>query len=199
MVLNNQFCFTVIDNFLSDYECDYLIELAKNDLVRSKGGAIRSETKVVDARTSYQHWLKKDSNKIVYELGHRVAREVGIPFTHAEGFQVLRYELGQEYKPHTDAMVVDSEARKKSCAGWGQRLKTALLYLGDVEEGGETIFPNMGVTVPAKKGRMLVFKNIDEDVPDIPMYESLHGSLPVKAGVKWSCNIWFRQRDISLR
>ena len=37
---------------------------------------------------------------------------------------------------------------------------TALVYLNDVEEGGETKFPILNIEVKPRVGRMLVFHNV---------------------------------------
>jgi hypothetical protein len=51
---------------------------------------------------------------------------------------VLRYGTSQEYKAHFDSLDDDSP-----------RTATVLLYLSDVEEGGETTFPNSEWADPA--------------------------------------------------
>jgi len=61
----------------------------------------------------------------------------------ADGVQVLRYELGQAYIAHSDYFSTHTSAdhnwdpRK---AG-SNRFATVFLYLSDVEEGGQTVFP----------------------------------------------------------
>jgi prolyl 4-hydroxylase len=52
--------------------------------------------------------------------------------------QVLRYELGQKYDAHHDVGELDSKSGQQLAADGGFRAATALLYLSDVEEGGET-------------------------------------------------------------
>lgn len=55
--------------------------------------------------------------------------------------QVLRYELGQKYEPHFDYFH-----DKVNQQLGGHRIATVLMYLSNVEKGGETIFPNSEVT-----------------------------------------------------
>ncbi|XP_022866426.1 probable prolyl 4-hydroxylase 9 [Olea europaea var. sylvestris] len=62
-----------------------------------------------------------------------------------QAFNVLRYEIGQRYVAHYDAFNPAEYGPQSS-----QRIASFLLYLSDVEEGGETMFPyengaNMGV------------------------------------------------------
>lgn len=57
-----------------------------------------------------------------------------------ESIQILHYEHGQKYEPHYDYFhdKVNQELG-------GHRVATVLMYLSDVEKGGETIFPNSEV------------------------------------------------------
>lgn len=57
-----------------------------------------------------------------------------------ESIQILHYENGQKYEPHFDFFhdKVNQELG-------GHRIATVLMYLSNVEKGGETIFPNSEV------------------------------------------------------
>ena len=55
--------------------------------------------------------------------------------SHQEDIQVLRYTKGQKYGAHYDSSYDNKDA------GPHQRLATFYMYLSDVEEGGETAFP----------------------------------------------------------
>ncbi len=58
------------------------------------------------------------------------------------------------------------------------RYLVLLWYLNDVPEGGETRFPQLGITVPARQGRLLVF-------PPYWMYQ--HEGLSPRSGTSSSC------------
>lgn len=51
--------------------------------------------------------------------------------------QILHYEHGQKYEPHFDYFhdKVNQELG-------GHRVATVLMYLSDVQKGGETVFPS---------------------------------------------------------
>ena len=70
---------------------------------------------------------------------------------------------------------------------------TALAYLNEVKEGGQTGFPKLNIEVKPKKGDCLVFHNTLRDSTDIHPY-SLHAGKPVISGEKWAVNLWFRER-----
>ena len=79
---------------------------------------------------------------------------------------MIHYVRGQEYKPHCDAYDSSSDHGKANCRRGGNRLVTVLLYLSDVEQGGSTSFTHLGLACPAKKGRVLVFYNMESGKVD---------------------------------
>ena len=79
-----------------------------------------------------------------------------------------------------------------------------LFYLNDVEEGGETFFPTLGVQVVPKKGRALLWygvkgmslpheKNYRLVLPKIQRKNpyALHAPVPVRKGEKWIAAYFF--------
>jgi prolyl 4-hydroxylase len=180
------------DGVLSDDDCNHIINSAKDKLVRSK---VDGPTEIVsETRTSSQAWLGYDDG-IIADICTRVATIIGVPSTHAEQMQVVYYKKGEKYDRHHDAYDISTVEGKRATRGWGQRTKTALLYLNDVEAGGETEFPMVDVVVKPKRGSMVVFDNIDHEHRTVPLHSSLHAALPVEKGFKWACNLWFHEND----
>ncbi|XP_057542614.1 probable prolyl 4-hydroxylase 10 [Amaranthus tricolor] len=198
----------VYHNFLSKDECEYLIKLAsphmeKSQVVDEKTG--RSKDSRV--RTSSGTFLPRGRDKIVRAIEQRIADFTFLPVEHGEGLQVLHYEVGQKYEPHFDYFL-----EEYSTANGGQRIATVLMYLSDVEEGGETVFPSAkgnisdvpywnelskcgkeGLSVKPKMGDALLFWSMKPDASLDP--SSLHGGCPVIRGDKWSATKWIRVHE----
>ena len=72
-----------------------------------------------------------------------------------EEFQVIHYEVSQEYRPHYDSYDMLNEHGRLNTVRGGNRLITVLLYLSDVDEGGgdeedeETRAREQGATAPS--------------------------------------------------
>ena len=62
----------------------------------------------------------------------------------------------------------------------GPRILTFFLYLSDVEEGGETAFPSLGIKVKPKKGKAVLWPSVMDH--DLLQYEPL--SLHEVSGVE---------------
>ena len=66
-------------------------------------------------------------------------------------FQIVNYGIGGVYSPHTDA-----DGKNGLTFGgevpYGDRISTFIGYLSDIDAGGATAFPAIGVTLWAKKG-----------------------------------------------
>ena len=128
--------------FMTEEECDHLIATAEPLMEAS--GVIDSKTgeRTFDKiRTSYGAFLPIAFDETVENIEKRCADWAMIPVAHQEQLHVLRYTHGQQYMDHHDAFG-DEVQKKIEFENGKQRLATILMYLNDVEEGGETVFPH---------------------------------------------------------
>jgi prolyl 4-hydroxylase len=181
---------TVIDDYVTEAERSHIMKLARRDLSAAKVSTV-GENAYSDKRTGRVAWVKHDQTPVVRGLVRRISDLVGIPVTHAESLQVVHYAETQEYKTHFDAYDLGTEKGRLRTEKGGQRLVTALMYLNEVEAGGATGFPKLKLEVEPVPGRLVLFHNISSRSHDRHR-KSLHGGLPVIAGEKWACNLWFR-------
>ncbi|WP_062515661.1 2OG-Fe(II) oxygenase [Halobacillus sp. KGW1] len=172
----------ILGNVVSEEECEALIRLSKDKVNRSKIG---SDHDVSDIRTSSSAFLPDD--ELTGRIEKRLAQIMNVPVEHGEGIHILHYKPGQEYKAHHDYFRSTSRAAKNP------RISTLVLYLNDVEEGGETYFPEMNLTVSPHKGMAVYFEYFYND-PAINE-RTLHGGSPVTAGEKWAATMWVRRQQ----
>ena len=109
-----------------------------------------------------------------------------------EGIQVVKYQVGQQFKPHLDTFSDTAEGRKEML-GLGQRWKTILVYLKVPLAGGGTEFPLLGKTVTPIARAAVIWTNCDRKNGTI-LELSKHAGLPVESGEKIAVNVWIRQR-----
>jgi len=175
-----------MENFLNDAEAERLIELGGiSGYERSSGvGELEADGVakeiVTKIRTSWNTWCSEDclEDETVEAVNKRISDVTQIPLKNSEDLQLLRYYPGQFYKSHHD--YIDYEVNRQG----GVRLITVYLYLNDVKAGGGTNFPNLGLTVMPKRGRVLIWPHVfDSDVHSMDE-RTTHQALPVKAGVK---------------
>jgi len=183
---------SIFENFVCEDEAEQLIAVAESQLQQALVSAETSGVKS-QGRSGRNCWISHRHNSVISLLSQRIAAVVGLPLSNAESLQVIHYHESQQYAPHFDAWDEATERGQRCMARGGQRLVTCLLYLNDVELGGGTCFPKLDLEVKAKKGRMLLFHNCGEDSKQRHPH-SLHGGMPVEAGEKWACNLWFRER-----
>jgi prolyl 4-hydroxylase len=106
-----------------------------------------------------------------------------------EFLQLLRYDVGQYYKLHNDYIP-----HERDLLG-GVRILTFYIYLSDVEQGGETSFPRLNITVHPKRGRAILWPNVLDSSPNLRDVRTFHSALPVVSGIKYGVNTWIHQRD----
>lgn len=181
----------IVDDFLTDAECEYIINLATPLFQRSM--FLYGDKKVLDdKRTSYSaefHIFPNDP--ILTGIRKRASELLNIPENHFEDFQCLSYDKSQEIDHHYDTFDANSEGGRKIIAEGGQRQCTMLAYLNEGYEGGATYFPDLDYLVTPKKRRVLIFNNLDEN-GDLLKKAAWHGGLPVTTGRKYAMNMWVR-------
>jgi len=182
------------ENVLSTEEIAHIKEVATPKLRRA-GVTTDAGTggRVSQGRTNDLAWVPHDTTPIIWGVISRIAEMIGLEAENAESLQVIRYAQGQKYNKHTDAYDPTNERGRNACRDGGNRIVTALIYLSEVEAGGETGFINMRFDVQPKVGRLLLFHNCYEGTCSVHP-DSLHSGKPVIAGEKWACNLWFRER-----
>ncbi len=175
----------ILGNVLSGEECDELIRLSKDRLQRSKIGDAREANEL---RTSSSMFFQEGENDIVTRIEKRTSYIMNIPVEHGEGLQVLNYKIGQEYKAHFDFF---SSANKLVS---NPRISTLVMYLNDVEHGGETFFPKLNFSVSPQKGMAVYFEYFYNDNTLNEL--TLHGGAPVINGNKWAATQWMRRQKL---
>ena len=181
----------VFGELLSQEECDALVELAKPRLARSLTVATKTGGEEVNAdRTSNGMFFQRGENELVRRIEARIARLVNWPEENGEGLQVLHYEPGTQYKPHYDYFDPNEPGTPTILKRGGQRVGTLIMYLGEPDKGGGTIFPEVNLEIAPKRGNAVFFSYERAH----PSTRSLHGGSPVLAGEKWIATKWLRER-----
>ena len=87
-----------------------------------------------------------DRGSRVARINRRIAALTRTSVKQGEPLHILRYRPGQQYHPHNDWLPPPN-----------RRVMTALIYLNDEYQGGETFFAETGLKVKGRKGDALVF------------------------------------------
>ena len=185
----------IIDNFLTDEECDYIIKLSESKLKPSTVMGKEGDEKT-DYRTSEQIFMSRHSDPVLKSISDRVSRQIGIAPEYQESIQILRYKEGKYYKPHYDACLDDTANCIRDRRLRGVRVNTALMYLSNVEKGGETSFNNIPKAIKPKKGTAIFFTPTYRDSAGSYQHHpcSYHEALKPERGTKWSLTVWTRDK-----
>jgi len=184
----------VFGGLLSDEECDQLVTLSAARLARSETVATGSDGSEVNAaRTSDGMFFERGENELIKRVEARLSALLSWPVDHGEGLQVLRYRPGAEYLPHYDYFEPGHASTPSILKRGGQRVASLVIYLSDVERGGETVFPEIGLAVTPRQGHAVHFEYANSH-GDVDL-KSVHAAAPVEAGEKWVLTKWVRERE----
>jgi prolyl 4-hydroxylase len=181
----------VFGGFLSEQECDQLVELSRPRLARSETvDTATGGSEVNAARTSSGMFFGRGETALHQRIEARIAALLNWPVDHGEGLQILRYGPGAEYRPHHDYFDPDQPGTPAILQRGGQRVGTLVMYLNTPAQGGGTTFPDVGLEVAPLKGNA-VFFSYARPHPDT---RTLHGGASVITGEKWVATKWLRER-----
>ena len=175
-------------SFLDAASCDALIERIEANRAPSTVADYNGD----DAFRTSETCHFDAGDPIVSALDQLLTHVSGIDPAHGEPLQGQRYDVGQEFKPHTDYFEPNGTDFQTHCAVAGQRTWTYMIYLNDVEAGGGTRFKWLDKTVHPERGKLLIWNNRRPDGMVNPA--SLHHGMKVRAGRKYVITRWYRER-----
>jgi prolyl 4-hydroxylase len=178
-----------LNGFLGPGECDELVGIINRYLRRS---TVTIESSDRGYRTSRTSDLSLIGSDIVARLDERIARTVGIHPSYSEGIQAQRYDVGEQFKEHTDYFEPGTSEYLQHAGARGNRTWTFMVYLNDVEAGGATRFFALDHAFMPLKGTALAWNSLRADGTVNP--DTLHAGEPVTAGHKIIITKWFRER-----
>ncbi|CAD7696771.1 unnamed protein product [Ostreobium quekettii] len=196
-------------SFIDRERCEHVIRMAERKLAPSTVAMRKGDTRADpnSVRTSQGTFLDAadDPDGVLAWVEERIAQVTMFPVQNGEPFNVLRYVLNQRYESHYDVFDPEGYGPQSS-----MRVATMLVYLSDVEEGGETVLPlegvdglerlqgidykdcGIGLAYKPRMGDALLFYSVGTN----GTFErrSLHGGCPVSRGQKWVMTKWIRDK-----
>jgi len=159
-----------VDHLLDDAECDYLISHSRAHLTQSRvkmdndnsgagqgqeligrevdgisGDKDTSHTSSLKTRSSRGLFMPSSEHAVLQRIDRRISSLTGLDLINIEDVQMLKYDAGDYYLPHTDylspQLYQSPSMVKLTQAGHKNRLATVFWYMNSNVDGGCTSFP----------------------------------------------------------
>ena len=198
-ILTNKLQLYILPDFLSEEECQSIVNAGNSSLRPSEvsypgnigeGGTTAAHIDQI-YRSSQTCDLGLLDNKDIKLVDEKISKAMGLPLILSEGTQLQRYEIGQEFRKHTDYFEPGTKEYVEFCSGRGNRTWTFMIYLNDVEKGGGTHFFSLKKTISPRAGTAIAWNNLYSDGQ--VNSNTMHAGLPVEAGHKSIVTKWFRE------
>jgi hypothetical protein len=186
----------VFDGFVPPEVCDWMARQSRARLSRAHvygeadGGALVNRGRT----NTTANFALVETNLLNVLIQAKIGAATGTPLARMEAFNIMHYDVGEEFRDHFDFLDPSVPAYGQEIARMGQRVGTFLVYLNDDYEGGETAFPKLGVAHRGAKGSGFYFRSCDAaGKPDV---RSTHAGRPTTSGEKWVLSQFIRDRAI---
>jgi hypothetical protein len=185
----------LLEGFATAAECEWVVRSARHKLQPALvWDPVTGEGRSDPDRTNRALELGvSDMDVVLQMLRARIAAASNLPLPVFEPAQVMQYRPGEEFRPHYDFLDPLEPGYSAELARRGQRIATFILYLNDDFEGGETDFPDAGLSHRGRSGDALLFANVDS--AGAPDRLTRHSGRPPSRGEKWILSQWIRDRS----
>lgn len=182
------------ENFLSENECLEIIQHI-NERVRPSTVSDPDDMCIVsDYRTSKTADLHYFDDVFYLNIDRKISEFMDLDQFLGEAMQAQKYEPGQYYKEHWDFFMPGTPENRLYCEWMGQRTWTTMVYLNDVEEGGETYFKYLKLKLKPKRGMLVTWNNLYKN--GIPNLKTMHEACPPISGNKYIITKWWRSYSL---
>jgi len=164
-----------LDNFVPTNICDQILENFIFQEKESDNGESFFDNRTIPYSKIKNVDLKKLVNVYRFESTF-IARSIFKTNLYPEYTDLVYWKNGTSMSVHSDSFMLDGSPGK-----YPWRYATAVTYLNDDYEGGETYFPNFNYVSKPKKGTTLLF------LTDL---EHIHG-VKETFGDRYTMPIWF--------
>jgi len=160
-------------DILTDDECKKIIKISEERGFKKSRDSSYSTNKTA--------WISNIEEPLVEHISRLTQNFTDLPIENQEDLQVAKYEKGGVLVPHFDRCTGGKIAAEK-------RICTFLIYLNEDFKGGETYFPNIGLSIRPKRGKAILFWTRNKN---LKIYEeALHQGMQVLEGEKYICTKW---------
>ena len=193
--------FLEVRDLLSDEECATVIDAARSRLrpctsvvgQTTRAGGAGVDT--VAANTSVACMPREEAlpttfGAIARYVRHLISDLSCLPEENQEPFQIVHQVETGPIDPDHGVVFPGWDFLKWQSDSGGERIFSFILYLNDVEQGGETDCPQYAIRIQPEAGKAAFWHN----PPDATGYgRGLHASHPVTRGEKWALACWVRE------
>lgn len=178
------------EGLLTQKECKVLIRLARKRLEKSTvvdhetGGSVLNPI-----RTSSGMAFKRGEHAVIRAIDIRIAQLMGWPESRGEPLSLLCYKPNEFYNEHYDYFDYETHGSAVHRRNGGNRIGTVILYLNDCQEGGSTLFADVGLEVMPKAGCAVFFGYANPHASSL----TRHAGRPPIRGEKWIATRWLKE------
>tara|TARA_B100000927_G_scaffold162749_1_gene131178 strand:+ start:4516 stop:5310 length:795 start_codon:yes stop_codon:yes gene_type:complete len=178
------------DNFLSSEECKEIISMISKDLKPSTVADLNDTCLVTDYRTSKTAPMSHFHDDFYLKIDAKISSLLELQPFLGEVMQAQKYNPGEYYKEHWDYFSPFEKEFKTYCEWMGQRTWTTMIYLNDVDQGGETYFKYLNLKIRPKEGLLIAWNNLFFN--GFPNFKTMHEALPPISNDKYVITKWWR-------